>query len=632
MNSQINQTMIEGLLSVGLGRKPEVHWEPFNSELEPVLQALAECRVALPQLKGNESELLLLSRTGLGMLATKVADAQEFAAVWPESGMQRLATVAMELGAVAAKIVSDFFFCERYLQSFVEELEFGLLVARCESTERGESQESPLNLVFFMAMHHALTRANLATGDLARTVNGVLDAYRSDVACQALLRPLDSCLADCVGSEDYAVLSRMLFPKAGGGSDASSEQQSSAEDHQSQAGGDSLPGKNEQEAERSGDQVQGSSNSGHQTPSEGGAACSSSFCGDAAISVPQAVIEHESDTEVGHMPVGQSQGDTAAEGQASGQISGHLQDGQKQECNGQLPELPDSNSLGLSPQSDAPIAFESEGEVQGIVKMPAGEPSSEQTDSTSWCFVGGDGLTAERTDSVQSEKVSDARLVATLLRVFQDKKPKSNGYVAAGPRIAAHRMWRLKRLGDVAVFRKPIARCGIDISVQILLDTSGSMSHDLQCASNVTIALAEAMARTSGAKCALSVFPASGAYTQEILGFGGQVALARREIRRIRACGGTPMGEAMAEVIPRLGRERSLRKLLLVITDGSPGNSAKVRDQVSVADSMGIEVVGIGIGEGLGSVLRNLIPKSASVTSVTQLAPALERVFRGDLL
>ena len=554
MNSQINQTMIEGLLSIGLGRKPEVHWEPFRNELEPVLQALADHRVALPQLRGNETESHLLSRTGLGLLTTNVADAQDYAAAWPVGGMQRIATVAMELGAVAAKVVTNFFFCERYVQSFVEELEFDLLVARCEGENRGEWQESPMNLVFLMSMHHALMRANLAESDLSRTVNGVLDTYRAHDPIHHLFRTLDAALADCAGTEDYAALACVLFPDASDSNDTSSDEQSSGECNQTQDGGSNQPDLNEQGAKQPTDQDLGSSDSGHQAFTEGGAGCCSISSGDAA--------------------------------------SADLQEGlEQQEVNGQSRDMPSSNSLGLTTDGEAPFAsvVESDGDVPCVFMIPEDGPLTDQSQSTTLCCIGGDALMAERVEPIQSEKVSDSRLVATLLRVFQEKKPKSNGYVTAGPRVASHRMWRLKRLGDVAVFRKPVARCGIDISVQILLDTSGSMSRDLQCASNVTIALAEAMARTSGAKCALSVFPASGAYTQDILGFGGQVASARREIRRIHACGGTPMGEAMAEVIPRLGRERSLRKLLLVITDGSPGNSSKVRDQVSVADSLGIE-------------------------------------------
>jgi Mg-chelatase subunit ChlD len=193
-------------------------------------------------------------------------------------------------------------------------------------------------------------------------------------------------------------------------------------------------------------------------------------------------------------------------------------------------------------------------------------------------------------------------------------------------------MWRLKRLGDVAVFRKPQPRSGIDISVQILLDTSGSMAGSLQCASDVTIALAEAMARTSGAKCSLAVFPAAGAYSQTILPFGGQISKARRTMQTIRAFGGTPLGGAMADVIPYLERQRTMRKLLLVITDGSPRDSSEVFSQMKLAQERDIEVIGIGIGEQLEGRLKTFIPRSAVVKTVHDLAPALEQVFRNDRL
>ena len=679
MNSHINQTMIEGLLSVGLGRKPEVHWEPISNRVEPVLNALSDRRIALPQLQGGETENRLLSRTGLGLLATNVAAIPNFDSAWPEQeGMQRLATVAMELGAVGAKVVTNFFFCERYIQSFVEELEMRMLVSMAEQAPESKIEVSPLELVFFAAMHHALMRSASADGELSRTVIDVLNGLRTEETSQ-LLMCLDDGLPQCKNSEDYANLARRLFPESQSG------EQSDASQKQGQKQQGLGSGQAPQNAQDPG-QPSGSDNG--QAGQDSGGAQAPGECNSAATSGSQAVNSQPlkgaqassespdsgkgqggedssgaqasgesnsadmSDGQAGHGPSDSANQDNADKATSDAQPANSAETVDSKACsaNGEAAKEgePASDSaksavigqLALDGQQDQecaqatgqsqadPSALQQEGFAVASSDAQAADGTID-SDATSW-FLGGDSLIARRDDMCEVGTVCDGRLVSTLLRVFQDKKPKSNGYVPAGPRVAANRMWRLKHLGDVAVFRKPQPRSGIDISVQILLDTSASMAKSLKCASDVTIALAEAMARTSGAKCSLAVFPAAGAYTQTILPFGGQVSKARRTMQTVRAAGGTPLGPAMADVIPYLERQRTMRKLLLVITDGEPGNSCEVLNQMKRAQERDIEVIGIGIGEQLEGQLKRLIPRSAVVKTVHDLAPALEQVFRDE--
>lgn len=661
MNSHINQTMIEGLLSVGLGRKPEVHWEPISNGVEPVLNALSDRRIALPQLQGGETENQLLSRTGLGLLATNVAAIPDFDSAWPEQeGMQRLATAAMELGAVGAKVVTNYFFCERYIQSFVEELEMRMLVSRAEQPPESKVGVSPLELVFFAAMHHALMQSSSADGELSRTVIDVLNGLRTDETSQ-LLMCLDDGLLQCKNSEDYANLARRLFPESRPG------EQGDATQKQGQAGNNQAPGGSPPNQAPQNQAGNNQSPQGGQAPGQPSVSDQGQGAGDSAGA--QAPGEAASaGMSGGQAGSGQPQEGAQAsdapsssdQGQGGGDSAGAQATGESSDAQPDKPADSKVCSANGEPSTEGKPATEAdkiavinqsadEGQksqecAQAIVQGPA-EPSAPQQegmavapsdahalDATSWCLGGGDSLIARRDGMLEVGTVCDGRLVATLLRVFQDKKPKCNGYVPAGPRVAANRMWRLKRLGDVAVFRKPQPRSGIDISVQILLDTSGSMAGSLQCASDVTIALAEAMARTSGAKCSLAVFPAAGAYSQTILPFGGQISKARRTMQTIRAFGGTPLGGAMADVIPYLERQRTMRKLLLVITDGSPRDSSEVFSQMKLAQERDIEVIGIGIGEQLEGRLKTFIPRSAVVKTVHDLAPALEQVFRNDRL
>ena len=80
------------------------------------------------------------------------------------------------------------------------------------------------------------------------------------------------------------------------------------------------------------------------------------------------------------------------------------------------------------------------------------------------------------------------------------------------------------------------------------------------------------------------------------------------------------MAEAMLYALRELLRQRERRKLLIVLTDGSPDDFRTAMDVIDTAERLGIEVCGIGID---ARAVTNLFLKSAVIRTVEELPKAL---------
>lgn len=63
--------------------------------------------------------------------------------------------------------------------------------------------------------------------------------------------------------------------------------------------------------------------------------------------------------------------------------------------------------------------------------------------------------------------------------------------------------------------------------------------------------------------------------------------------------GGTPLADEMTSVATRLAAQRAERRVLLVICDGEPSERRRVTLSVEDARAVGLEVYGVGIGDGI---------------------------------
>jgi hypothetical protein len=165
--------------------------------------------------------------------------------------------------------------------------------------------------------------------------------------------------------------------------------------------------------------------------------------------------------------------------------------------------------------------------------------------------------------------------------------------------------------------RKP----GIDTTVHLLLDASGSMDKRIALAGQCCWAVAQALARTN-IPVAITAFPgipvANGMRTvspilkpgERITGFG-----------TVRAAGSTPLGEALWWVLQRLAQRREDRRIVIVLTDGLPDDPAVAHEAIAAAKRLGVEAYGIGIAS---HHLETLMPEtSVAIEGISELPGAL---------
>lgn len=206
-----------------------------------------------------------------------------------------------------------------------------------------------------------------------------------------------------------------------------------------------------------------------------------------------------------------------------------------------------------------------------------------------------------------------------------------------GKRIDTSRIAMLVS-GETRVFRSKARAERQSAAIQFLFDKSGSMQHSMDEAEAALYAVLRSLEGlplvTSGAMS----FPGSES---------GQVSnscdLIKRSTERLAAAvqargfgslalGGTPLLQAIWPAAVEVLRAKGERKILFVITDGSPNEPAsKCRQMFERCEASGIEVIGLGFGEANSYVLSQLFSKYVAVGTASNLKRALFGVVREAL-
>jgi cobalamin biosynthesis protein CobT len=224
-----------------------------------------------------------------------------------------------------------------------------------------------------------------------------------------------------------------------------------------------------------------------------------------------------------------------------------------------------------------------------------------------------------------------SRLVRIFTKELQDKRKRNVKIAPAGGRIASNRIWRLNAVGDTNVFRLDTATCGIDAAVTVMLDRSGSMDMCIVEAAAAALACSQALERISKVRTSIEMFP--GQYgepgnTVTLQSFGQSARQVVRKASEVNAEGGTPLTEALQDAIPKLMAQRVKKRIVFIVTDGVPNNVVTAKEEMARAQALGVEFVGIGIGE-YGKAIEGLMPCSVVVNAASELPDAFEKLFRG---
>jgi hypothetical protein len=159
-------------------------------------------------------------------------------------------------------------------------------------------------------------------------------------------------------------------------------------------------------------------------------------------------------------------------------------------------------------------------------------------------------------------------------------------------------------LNSPKVFRRNGLRRGLDVAVHLLLDASGSMFGLIGFASATVYSICEALAAVPGIKVAVTAFPGDTVKKQgnpdhrcptvaPVLRFG------QRPHRRfnVKAAGNTPLAESLWWVTQEMALLRESRKMIIVVTDGEPDSLDETRLAIKAAESVGIEIYGLGLND-----------------------------------
>lgn len=235
----------------------------------------------------------------------------------------------------------------------------------------------------------------------------------------------------------------------------------------------------------------------------------------------------------------------------------------------------------------------------------------------------------------ETRKVTNA--LRTRLQALLQASVLTRNHPAHSGRIDASRLTRLFT-GKTKLFMRHGRKVGINTSVHILLDASGSMrGKKIYLASHACYALASALYNIKDVSIAVTAFPGGIKYLSGNDCTWKTVApillyKSRLHNRFAVSCDGyTPMAEALWWLMPQICQLQENRKIILIISDGIPDNTGEAKNAVAAHRAHGHEVYGIGIEHhALEQMLTEKYAKT--IYNLNELASAMFDILRTAML
>lgn len=184
-------------------------------------------------------------------------------------------------------------------------------------------------------------------------------------------------------------------------------------------------------------------------------------------------------------------------------------------------------------------------------------------------------------------------------------------------------------VGNPRLFRSDAPTPAVNTAVHLLVDCSGSMvgkpiRHARQCC----FAIANALKAVPGINLGVTTFPAQGeTYSvTPVLEHGKPF---RDAGFLFETTGSTPLTEALLWATQELCRQPEPRKILIVLTDGSPDNPVTCRQAIAEVSRF-IELYGLGIWDG--SITKLLPGRSAAIYNLSDLSSTLFDMLQNSLI
>ena len=263
-----------------------------------------------------------------------------------------------------------------------------------------------------------------------------------------------------------------------------------------------------------------------------------------------------------------------------------------------------------------------------IADMISGQCSPKQHKGMS-VAVEGKLTTTELPENLIMEAQTISRALRTKLQGLLQSQILRRSSPSRHGKLSGHGLYRIA-VHDPRLFMKNEAVTGIDTAVHILLDISGSMTSRIELAGAACYSVALALAAIPGISVGVSAFPADykedvAATVYPLLRHGKCIA----NSFAAEAHGSTPLTEALWWVLGMLSTRPEHRKVIFVVTDGYPDDPETAKDTITVAQRMGMNVLGIGID---APAISSIIPCAETITDIRELAPAIFRLLQQPLL
>lgn len=228
---------------------------------------------------------------------------------------------------------------------------------------------------------------------------------------------------------------------------------------------------------------------------------------------------------------------------------------------------------------------------------------------------------------------TSSRLRSRLLTLLQGKQRRFHAAGTSGRRIDQRRLVKMA-FGDPKIFRKKEEIRALNTAVVVLVDGSGSMmatgggTTTISSIANASaFALHTALYHLAGVAAASAVFAGRENGSIRILADFGEKPGA--PLFQIRPAGSTPTDVGLWYARAALLARPESRKLILIITDGSPDDPVATRATTDRLLREGIEIVAIGIRT---DAVRYIWEQHCVVQDVQDLPQALFGCLENSLI
>jgi hypothetical protein len=203
---------------------------------------------------------------------------------------------------------------------------------------------------------------------------------------------------------------------------------------------------------------------------------------------------------------------------------------------------------------------------------------------------------------------------AVLTDVYKRSVP---GY--SGKRINARKLAGIAAGVDLRGFLSPVPQKELDTYMHLLVDCSGSMcGYGMDCANLTFLALSDALRGIPKIRLQTTGFCSAGRPT--VITHPGNTYTG------FVANGNTPLAQALEYVFYETVQAMERRKIIFVITDGTPDNREAAKKVLAKIEQFGIQTIGILIG-----MVHSLFNLSVRIQNPHELSAALSAIWQ-DIL